>query len=93
MFDEYRVFFPHRRKSDGTFESICLSCLETVAHAATEADLHEHDRQHVCREVVPKIPTAPRGMTKYKTPTFELSEEDGPSKTQEKSPEAEPAGR
>ena len=42
------IFFPHRRNRDGSFDSICLKCLLTIASTRTEADLHLHDRNHVC---------------------------------------------
>jgi len=45
-------FFPHRRNRDGSFDSICLKCLLTIANAKNEADLATHDRRHVC---VPSI--------------------------------------
>lgn len=41
-------FFPHRRNPDGTFNSICLCCLETVASHKTDEELKELDKQHVC---------------------------------------------
>jgi hypothetical protein len=41
-------FFPHRRNRDGTFDSICLKCLLTIANSRTEADLAKHDKSHVC---------------------------------------------
>jgi len=41
-------FFPHRRNPDGTLNSICLSCLETIASHKTEEELKELDKQHVC---------------------------------------------
>jgi hypothetical protein len=41
-------FFPHRRNPDGTFNSICLSCLETIAAHKTEEELKDLDKQHVC---------------------------------------------
>ena len=45
-------FFPHRRNRDGSFDSICLKCLLTIATARKEADLHLQDRNHIC---VPSI--------------------------------------
>jgi hypothetical protein len=39
--------FPHRRNTDGSFDSICLKCLLTVANARNEADLTEHEQYHV----------------------------------------------
>jgi hypothetical protein len=41
-------FFPHRRNADGSFDSICLKCLLTIAKAKTEAELDRHDKNHVC---------------------------------------------
>jgi hypothetical protein len=41
-------FFPHRRNPDGTFDSICLKCLLTIANARTEAELQKYDKDHVC---------------------------------------------
>jgi hypothetical protein len=41
-------FFPHRRNPDGTLNSICLSCLETIAAHKTEGELKELDKEHVC---------------------------------------------
>ena len=40
--------FPHRRNTDGSFDSICLKCLLTVANARNEADLAKHEQYHVC---------------------------------------------
>lgn len=49
-------FFPHRRNRDGTFNSICLICLATVASDKTVEELRELDKQHVCGEIrKPKI--------------------------------------
>jgi hypothetical protein len=42
------TFFPHRRNRDGSFDSICLKCLLTIASSRTEADLAKHDKHHVC---------------------------------------------
>jgi len=41
-------FFPHRRNLNGSFDSICLKCLLTIANARTEAELEQHDKDHVC---------------------------------------------
>ena len=40
--------FPHRRNRDGTYDSICRRCVATVATAANEADLLEHEMKHKC---------------------------------------------
>jgi len=40
--------FPHRHNSDGTYDSICNRCFETVAKVTTEADLRQFEASHVC---------------------------------------------
>ena len=42
--------FPHRRNRDGTYDSICRLCAATVATAAKEADLLDHEMRHKCNE-------------------------------------------
>ena len=41
-------FFPHRRNEDGSFDSICLKCLLTIANARIEAHLAKYEKYHVC---------------------------------------------
>jgi hypothetical protein len=41
-------FFPHRRNPDGTFTSICLRCLATVASHKSEEVLKELEKRHIC---------------------------------------------
>jgi hypothetical protein len=41
-------FYPHRRNRDGSFDSICLKCLLTIATAKTEIELATHEKVHVC---------------------------------------------
>ncbi len=45
-------FFPHRRNTDGSFDSICLKCLLTIAHERNEGDLAKYERYHVCNPSV-----------------------------------------
>jgi hypothetical protein len=40
--------FPHRRNNDGSFDSICLKCLLTIANARTEPDLAKPETYHIC---------------------------------------------
>src|ERR1700738_4501301 len=42
------VVFPHRRNRDGSFDSICLKCLLTIANARSETDLAKPETYHVC---------------------------------------------
>jgi len=48
MLSQLPAFYPHRRNSDGSFDSICLNCFATVANAGTEPELLEYDSRHVC---------------------------------------------
>ena len=40
--------YPHRRNSDGTWDSICKRCFLTIAHGRTEGELAEGEKTHVC---------------------------------------------
>jgi hypothetical protein len=40
--------FPHRLNRDGSFDSICLTCLLTITNARMEAELATHEQNHVC---------------------------------------------
>jgi hypothetical protein len=40
--------FPHRHNADGTWDSICKRCFNTVAHCETESELALHEKEHVC---------------------------------------------
>ncbi len=40
--------YPHRRNSDGTWDSICTNCFQTVAHCETESKLAQFEKAHVC---------------------------------------------
>ncbi len=42
-------FFPHRHNPDGSFDSICLSCLLTIASHKTEDELVAAEKSHVCQ--------------------------------------------
>jgi hypothetical protein len=43
-------FFPHRLNRDGSYDSICLRCLSTIANAKTSAELDAYDLKHDCGE-------------------------------------------
>jgi hypothetical protein len=42
--------FVYRSNPDKTIDAICALCFTTVATAANEAALHEHESAHVCRQ-------------------------------------------
>jgi hypothetical protein len=48
MFSQRVVFYPHRRNSNDSFDSICLTCFATFANAKTEPELLEYDKNHIC---------------------------------------------
>lgn len=41
-------YFPHRHHKNGTVDSICLKCYQTVASSKSESDLLEAERVHRC---------------------------------------------
>jgi hypothetical protein len=45
-------FFPHRRNTDGSYDSICLNCFATIANAKSEVELTEYDNHHICARTV-----------------------------------------
>lgn len=49
MFQSSRPEFPHRRKPNGTFDSICTRCFLTIGNADTEAELRAAERVHDCK--------------------------------------------
>jgi hypothetical protein len=49
MFQSSRPDFPHRRKPNGTFDSLCTRCFRTVANADTEAELRAAESAHDCK--------------------------------------------
>ena len=40
--------FPHRRNSNGRYDSICPHCFLTAATARTEQELATLEKRHVC---------------------------------------------
>jgi hypothetical protein len=40
--------FPHRRNPDGSYDSICIVCLATVASALDEEQLFLREVEHAC---------------------------------------------
>jgi hypothetical protein len=44
-----RFHFPHSRKGEGTFDSICTNCFVTVATGKHEAYLMKLGDPHICQ--------------------------------------------
>lgn len=44
-----RTAFPHRHNPDGSIDSICSECFQTIAAASTEAQLEAAERVHDCK--------------------------------------------
>jgi hypothetical protein len=42
------ITYPHRRNSDGTFDSICPECFRTVARVSIEVELAAAEAAHRC---------------------------------------------
>jgi hypothetical protein len=43
-----RIILPHRINRDGTFDSICPVCYQTIAQQKHELDLIEDEKSHTC---------------------------------------------
>jgi hypothetical protein len=59
-------FFPHRRNSDGSLTSICLTCCATVASHKTEEELVELDKKHICETTMLSQRGTPASMGRDK---------------------------
>jgi hypothetical protein len=44
--------YAHRQNADGTCDSICLGCFQTIGSANSEPELVEGEREHTCMRVV-----------------------------------------
>ena len=42
--------FPHRRNPNGTFDSICIGCFQTIATKTEEFQLAQQELVHICDE-------------------------------------------
>jgi hypothetical protein len=40
--------FPHRQNPDGSFDSICIECFQTIASNTVEGELAPHESRHLC---------------------------------------------
>ena len=40
--------FPHRRNRDGSFDSICKRCFQTIASCMSETALAAAEKEHMC---------------------------------------------
>jgi len=48
MSPHQRSTFPHRLNPNGSYDSICTECHQTVASSPDEAVLVQHERDHAC---------------------------------------------
>jgi hypothetical protein len=48
MTDKAAVVYPHRRKMDGSHDSICLNCLGTIEMSLDETEATDFDTSHIC---------------------------------------------
>jgi hypothetical protein len=42
------TFYPHKRNKDGSYESVCMNCFQTVGTSQSEEELTELDKAHTC---------------------------------------------
>jgi hypothetical protein len=45
--------FPHRKNDDGTYDSICTECFQTVATFEHEHELKQAEEIHRCKSLDP----------------------------------------
>jgi hypothetical protein len=50
--------YTHRKKADGTWDSICMTCYHTAATSSTEPELRETEVMHRCEGPVDSHPVA-----------------------------------
>jgi hypothetical protein len=43
--------FTHRQNSEGSWDSICMTCFGTAAHGRSEIDLLRSELVHICIEI------------------------------------------
>jgi hypothetical protein len=65
MTTETKSLFKHRKKADGSIDTICLACLSTISNEMTEAALERDEAEHVCKYAIParRSGRLPEGMT------------------------------
>ena len=44
-----KASYAHRKNTDNTFDSICLTCFRTAGSSLTENGLLSHEVHHTCR--------------------------------------------
>jgi hypothetical protein len=42
--------FAHRPNKDGSFDSICRICCQTIGNRATETELEQDEKNHICEQ-------------------------------------------
>ena len=48
MISSANKHFPHRRNRDGSFDSICKRCFQTIASCSSETALSVAETKHTC---------------------------------------------
>jgi hypothetical protein len=51
MFPYQRRTFPHQLNPNGSYDSICTECHQTVASSGDEDGLARHERDHACSPI------------------------------------------
>jgi hypothetical protein len=60
MANQTTVLYAHRRKEDGSYDSMCLACLTTISSRESEAALSREEEDHVCKYAFPQRRTRVR---------------------------------
>jgi len=53
--------FAHRKNSDGSIDSICTMCFQTIATEDSEGKLIAHEERHLCDPNWQFSPSSPQG--------------------------------
>ena len=48
--------YTHRKKADGTWDSICMTCFQTATTSVTEPELRETESMHKCGDSSQTLP-------------------------------------
>jgi hypothetical protein len=51
MLPQQRSLFPHRLNPNGSYDSICAECHQTIATSNDEAVLARHEQDHACNPI------------------------------------------
>jgi hypothetical protein len=74
------MLFPHRTNPDGTIDSFCPRCFETVGTSTWEADLEHMEAAHICEPWRLRLLEEKDQTASKRQPRSESSQEEEPHK-------------